>query len=70
MLTGTNVPLVTDTARERPDASEVERLCADVTHARTRLGWAPRVTLDEGLRRTIDWISAHLDLYRPEVYGI
>jgi dTDP-glucose 4,6-dehydratase len=70
MLTGTNVPVVTDSARERPDASEVERLCADVRHARTRLGWAPRVTLDEGLRRTIDWISAHLDLYRPEVYGI
>ncbi len=26
----------------------------DITVARTRLGWSPRVTLEEGLRRTVD----------------
>ncbi|MPZ67953.1 MAG: SDR family NAD(P)-dependent oxidoreductase [Actinobacteria bacterium] len=29
--------------------------CPDITLARTRLGWEPRVPLSEGLDRTIDW---------------
>ena len=27
----------------------------DITRARTRLGWEPRVDTDEGLRRTVEW---------------
>jgi len=34
------------------------RRCPDITKARTRLGWEPRVGLEEGLRRTIDWFEA------------
>jgi nucleoside-diphosphate-sugar epimerase len=30
----------------------------------------PRVSLEEGLRQTIEWISKHLDLYKPELYAI
>jgi CDP-glucose 4,6-dehydratase len=36
----------------------VQRL--DATKARTRLGWQPACTLDEGLRRTIDWYERFL----------
>ncbi len=32
----------------------------DITLARTALGWEPKVPLDEGLKRTIDWFRAHL----------
>ena len=32
----------------------------DVTRARTLLGWEPRVGLDEGLARTLDWFRAKL----------
>jgi dTDP-glucose 4,6-dehydratase len=32
-----------------------ERRCPDISLARQLLGWAPAVTLDEGLQRTIDW---------------
>jgi nucleoside-diphosphate-sugar epimerase len=31
----------------------------DVTRARVELGYAPRVTLREGIRRTLDWYGAH-----------
>lgn len=31
------------------------RRCPDISKARSLLGWQPRVGLDEGLRRTIDW---------------
>jgi dTDP-glucose 4,6-dehydratase len=34
----------------------------DITLARTLLGWEPKVGLEEGLRRTVDWFKTH-----PEV---
>ena len=35
--------------------------CPDTSLARRRLGWRPAVTLEAGLRRTIDWFAeAHL----------
>jgi nucleoside-diphosphate-sugar epimerase len=43
---------------ERP--TEIHRMYCDSTKARTRLGWEPQVTLDEGLGRTIDWYTAEL----------
>jgi len=33
----------------------------DITIARTRLGWEPRVPLEEGLRRTIDYFRARCE---------
>ncbi len=32
--------------------------CPDISKARSRLGWEPRVGLEEGLRRTIEWFQA------------
>jgi nucleoside-diphosphate-sugar epimerase len=32
-----------------------ERRCPDLTLARERLGWEPKVPLDDGLARTIKW---------------
>ena len=69
-ILGTSRAVVAHPARRRPATSEVERLCADATKMRTRLGWAPRLSLDDGLRQTIDWIAAHRDHYRPEMYGV
>jgi UDP-glucose 4-epimerase len=37
-----------------PRADEVRRRVADVSKAKRLLGWAPRVPLEEGLRRTLD----------------
>lgn len=34
------------------------RRCPDISRARTLLGWEPAITLEEGLRRTVDWFSA------------
>ena len=54
--------------RLRPTRSEVMRLLSDNSLARTRLGWEPAVSLDEGLDRTIQWIGENLDRYRIGVY--
>ncbi len=59
-----------DPVRMRPAGSEVERLVCDATLARTVLGWEPRVTLEEGLQRTIEWIAANQGRYRVHEYAV
>jgi len=34
---------------------------ASVERSRRVLGWEPRVTYEEGFRKTIDWYTAHRD---------
>lgn len=55
--TGSNSPIV-----HRPLISEDEptRRRPDITRARELLGWEPRVSLDEGLSRTIEWFRQRL----------
>jgi NAD dependent epimerase/dehydratase len=69
-LLGREVPVALDEERLRPSDSEVERLVADITKARTLLGWASSVDLDEGLRRTIEWLTGSLDAYKPTIYNV
>ncbi len=63
-----DLPIIQDPARIRPEKSEVLRLLSDNTKARQSLGWAPQIDLEEGLTRTIAWISDHLDRYRIGTY--
>ena len=56
--------------RLRPGKSEVMRLISDNHKAKEALNWQPKVGMEEGLRRTIEWISTHMDLYKPEDYGL
>lgn len=69
-ITGRDVELAVDDARLRPPGSEVERLCADARLAGELLGWAPAVTLDEGLSRVCDYVRDNLGRYRPEEYSV
>lgn len=69
-LTGRDLPVVVANERQRPADSEVERLLADASKARARLGWAPTVAFEGGLERTIEWISRSLDAYRPDEYTV
>ncbi|NGO09284.1 SDR family oxidoreductase [Streptomyces sp. HC44] len=43
---------------ERPTDDPAVR-CPDIALARDKLGWEPRVTAEEGLRRTIAWFCDH-----------
>ena len=69
-ILGKSVQIRFQAERARPDNSEVERLLADNTKARELLGWKPAVSLDEGLKHTIDWIREHLNDYRAGTYTI
>ncbi len=62
------VKIVVDTERLRPEKPEVQRLLSDNSLAKKILGWQPMMPFEQGLERTITWISSHLDLYRPGRY--
>jgi len=51
--------LRTEQTRLRPAESEVERLVSNNTLAKEVLNWEPKVSLDDGLNRTIEWFKAH-----------
>jgi NAD dependent epimerase/dehydratase len=68
--TGRTVRVETDPARVRPARSEVFELICDATRARDILGWAPEVSLEEGVERTSAWIAEHLDDYKPGLYNV
>jgi nucleoside-diphosphate-sugar epimerase len=69
-LMGKRPKILTDPRRLRPEKSEVMKLWASSQKAKEMVGWQPRVSFDVGLRDTIEWIAAHLDLYQPDQYGI
>jgi dTDP-glucose 4,6-dehydratase len=69
-LLGVEVTIQTDQKRLRPDLSEVDRLCADISKARKLLKWTPRYTLEEGLQETIRWVKERLEEFRPTDYSI
>lgn len=72
----TEIEIVTDVVRIRPENSEVERLWADNTKARDLLGWQPKfIGLDgfkRGLAETIDWFTKTENLrgYKSEIYNV
>ncbi len=68
---GTNIQTIFDKLAEiigfksepiyEPDKpGEVYKIYLDATKAKQELGWEPKVSLDEGLRRTVDYFRAHL----------
>jgi len=67
-LVGKMVSVVEEPVRLRPGNSEVERLWASNDLAGKALGWAPTVSLDDGLLRVIEWVRSHPELYRPDEY--
>jgi len=42
------------------------KLVSDNTRARDLIGWSPKVSLEEGLRHTIEFVRAHRLLYRTD----
>ena len=69
-ITGTDARVVTEDKRLRPGGSEVERLLADNTRAREWAGWSPQVPLEDGLRRTSDWVREHLSKLEAREYTV
>jgi UDP-glucose 4-epimerase len=59
-ITGTDKPILTEDTRMRPAKSEVRLLMGASERLRAASGWAPQVSLREGLAQTVDWWQARL----------
>jgi nucleoside-diphosphate-sugar epimerase len=67
-LIGVNKPIVQEEQRMRPALSEVLKLVSDNALAFEKMGWSPQVTLDDGLRQTIEFVKANRNLFRTDGY--
>ena len=70
------IEIITDEARLRPENSEVERLWADNSKAKTLFGWQPNYGGRDGFKRgiaeTAQWFARPENLcgYKADVYNI
>jgi NAD dependent epimerase/dehydratase len=75
-IMGVPVQIETDTARIRPEKSEVQRLLASNSKALEIIGWSPQYSGRDGLRRglseTVDWFTdpVNLSRYKAGIYNI
>lgn len=71
-IMASDVEFIMDEQRIRPRGSEVHRLWCDNTKIHSLTGFQPRVSLRDGLQRTIDWFvnSENLKKYKADVYNV
>lgn len=71
-LMQSNIRIVTETQRLRPEKSEVFRLCCDNTKIHRLTGFRPKYSLREGLEKTIEWFkeSKNLNKYKINIYNV
>jgi CDP-paratose 2-epimerase len=58
-LLGRKIPVAT--ADWRPGDQRV--FYADVRKAKRELGWEPRIGLEDGIRRLVEWVTANRELF-------
>ncbi len=69
-LLGGKKEIICEEQRVRPEASEVMELLCNYQKAKALLGWEPKVSLEEGLGRTIAFIQDNLARYKPDLYNV
>jgi NAD dependent epimerase/dehydratase len=69
-LVGRSLEVEQDSARVRPEGSEVVRLISDNRKAQTLMQWTPQVDLDSGLAATIEHVRQYPQDYQLRGYVI
>ena len=69
-LIGTEVEIISDEQRIRPDKSEVERLFCDNSKIKTNTAWTPNYNLESGLKETIEWIRNNQSYFKSDIYNV
>jgi dTDP-glucose 4,6-dehydratase len=67
---GKNIRIVTDENRVRPAESEVCELVCNNSLAGQLLDWRPAIGLDEGIRRTAEYVAAHRERFKAHLYNV
>lgn len=71
-LMNSDVSFISDQQRVRPESSEVNRLWCDNSKIKLLTGFEPKISLKEGLKKTIDWVSKpeNLKKYKTDIYNV
>jgi dTDP-glucose 4,6-dehydratase len=69
-LTGKRGEIEVEDQRIRPEKSEVMQLLSDTRLAQKLFKWAPRYTLEEGLRETMEWYQKNLSRFKIGSYPL
>jgi len=71
-LMSSDVTFINDQQRNRPEKSEVYRLWCDNKKINKLVGYKPKINIQDGLKKTIDWITKpeHLKMYKSEIYNV
>lgn len=71
-IMGSDAQIICESERIRPKNSEVFRLWCDNTKIHELTGFKPAYTIDEGLKKTIDWFtnSGNLKKYKAGIYNV
>lgn len=71
-IMNSDVEFVEDQSRLRPKNSEVYRLWCDNSKIKKLTGFEPKINIDLGLKKTIDWISVPENLikYKADIYNV
>ena len=71
-LMDSDVQFTTDNERIRPSKSEVFRLWCDNSKIEKLTGFKPQIDIEQGLQKTIDWITQpeNLKKYKSEIYNV
>ena len=70
LATNMNARPVLHPQRIRPSKSEVMVLQSSPEKAERLLGWKAQVSLEEGLRRSVEWMRGELGKYRAGDYVV
>ncbi len=69
-ILGKDLDVVLDPNRLRPDKSEVRLLLCDASKLRQYTGWSAKVSFEEGIRITVEWMKAHILDYKSDIYNV
>ena len=70
VLLDTEIKIVSDNERIRPEKSEVERLRCDNSKILKFTNWKPQYDLKRGLLETIEWLKSNIRYYKSETYNV
>lgn len=62
--------IVTDRQRLRPQSGSLASLDEEISATHRLLDYSPGTSLQEGLQRTIEWITGNIELYKTDEYAV
>lgn len=69
-ITETSAEIEKEDIRVRPDKSEVMVLLSNPSKAKKLLGWEAKVSIEEGILKTYNWLKENINYYKIGIYQI